>query len=310
MADGTLFGRTAIDLFAGLGGWTEGATQAGARVVWAANHWQAAVDWHAANHPGTVHACQDLHQTDWRTVPAHDILLSSPACQGHTPARGKERPHHDATRSTAWAVVSCAEFHRPAVVVVENVPEFRRWALYPSWCDAMARLGYQLAEHVIDAADLGVPQNRIRLYIVATRGAPPRRLDLPRVAHVPASLCIEWDAHPWTEINRPYRAPATLARIARGRASLGPRFLAPYYGSGSGETGRSLDRPLGTVTTLDRWALIDGDRMRMLQPTELRAAMGFPTSYRLPADRRTAIHLLGNAVCPPVARAIAGALVG
>jgi DNA (cytosine-5)-methyltransferase 1 len=95
-----------VDLFAGLGGFSTGATQAGARVVWAANHWRAAVDLHAANHPGTEHACQDLHQTDWSTVPAHDILLASPACQGHSHARGKERPHHDAQRSTAWAVVS------------------------------------------------------------------------------------------------------------------------------------------------------------------------------------------------------------
>ena len=59
----------AIDLFAGAGGFSTGAQMAGCRVVWAANHWQAAVDVHASNHPGTAHACQDLHQTDWRTVP-------------------------------------------------------------------------------------------------------------------------------------------------------------------------------------------------------------------------------------------------
>lgn len=41
--------------------------------------------------------------------------------------------------------------------------------------------------------------------------------------------------------------------------------------------------------------------MRMLSVDEYRAAMGFPTGYRLPPDKRTAVHLLGNAVCPPVA---------
>lgn len=313
MADGSIFGRlggpVVVDLFAGLGGWTEGATQAGAHVAWAANHWQAAVDWHRANHPATVHACQDLHQAVWHDVPWHDILLASPSCQGSTPARGKEQPRHDTARSTAWAVVSCAEVLRPPVVVVENVVGLRDWTLYPSWCDAMQRLGYHLEEHVIDAADLGVPQHRVRLFIVASLSGP-RRLELPRVAHVPASAVIEWDGYPWSVIDRPGRAEATLARIARGREEQGRTFLAPYYGSGSGETGRSLDRPLGTVTTLDRWALVDGDRMRMLQPSELRAAMGFPATYRLPTNRRLAIHLLGNAVCPPVARAIVRALVG
>lgn len=70
---------TAVDLFAGLGGFSEGARLAGVRVAWAANHWQAAVDTHARNHLETAHSCQDLHQADWTRVPAHDVLLASPA---------------------------------------------------------------------------------------------------------------------------------------------------------------------------------------------------------------------------------------
>jgi DNA (cytosine-5)-methyltransferase 1 len=78
----------------------------------------------------------------------------------------------------------------------------------------------------------------------------------------------------------------------------------PYYSSGSGRTGRSLDRPLGTVTCKDRWAVVDGRRMRMMQPPELRSAMGFDADYQLCGTRRDQIRLLGNAVCPPVAEYI------
>ena len=97
----------AIDLFAGAGGFSTGATLAGCNVVWAANHWQSAVEIHAANHPGAQHVCQDLHQANWAAVPADDILLASPCCQGHSKARGKAsgNPQHDTSRSTAWAVV-------------------------------------------------------------------------------------------------------------------------------------------------------------------------------------------------------------
>ena len=91
----------AVDLFAGAGGSSIGAEAAGARVVLAANHWRAAIDTHKANHPHTEHWLQDLQQADFREAPAHDLLLASPACQGHSPARGKERPHHDAQRATA-----------------------------------------------------------------------------------------------------------------------------------------------------------------------------------------------------------------
>lgn len=124
----------AADLFAGLGGFTLGAELAGCRVAWAANHWPAAVDAHRDNHPLTIHACQDLQQADWTQVQGHDLLLATPACQGHSPARGKDRPHHDAQRATAWAVVTCAEVHRPSGVLVVNVPEFASlWRAYPAW---------------------------------------------------------------------------------------------------------------------------------------------------------------------------------
>lgn len=43
-------------------GFSTGATMAGVQVVWAANHWPAAVQVHANNHPATQHACQDLQQ--------------------------------------------------------------------------------------------------------------------------------------------------------------------------------------------------------------------------------------------------------
>lgn len=298
----------AADLFAGAGGFSTGAKQAGCTVVWAANHWQAAVDVHAANHPETAHACQDLHQADWRDVPAHDLLLASPACQGHTPARGKEKPHHDAQRSTAWAVVSALEFHRPAAGVAENVPEFLKWALFPAWRQAVEALGYALALHVIDSADHGVPQHRRRLFIVCTRSKNPLQLRFEPHAHVGANRFINFESGKWADINRPGRSAATLARVAAGRARFGERFLMPYYGSGSGLTGRCLSRPLGTVTTVDRWAVVNGSRMRMLTAAENRDAMGFPSTYKLPEQHRQAVHMLGNAVCPPVARDVIAAI--
>lgn len=299
----------AVDLFAGAGGFSTGARMAGVGVVWAANHWPAAVAIHEQNHPGAVHACQDLQQTDWLDVPAHDILLASPCCQGHSKARGKTNgnPQHDASRSTAWAVVSAAEYHRPEFVIVENVPEFREWALYPAWAGAMAALGYALAPMIVDAADHGVPQHRERLFIVASRGKYPVDLVLPKRAHVSASSFIDFGAGNWQPIEKPGRAVATLRRVATGRAQHGARFISSYYGNSTG--GRSIHRPIGTITTRDRHAIVDGDRMRMLSAQECRAAMGFPDDYKLPQQHRLAVHLLGNAVCPPAARDVITAVL-
>lgn len=286
----------AVDLFAGVGGFGVAAEQAGIRVVWAANHWRAACHAYAANH-GITPECQDLRQANFVELPRHDILLASPCCQGHSKGRGKDQPHHDAARATAWAVVDCMEANREALGVIENVPEFLDWVLYPAWKAALEALGYSVSPHIVDAADHGVAQNRVRVFVILTRSRSPLVLDLPKRAPVSAGSIIDWQAEGWHPTRR--KCAATRRRVAAGRARFGERFVCPYYGNGSGLTGRSLDRPIGTLTTRDRWLVVDGRLSRILNVEECRAFMGFPAGYRLPADRKLAKHLLGNAVCPP-----------
>ncbi|OYD24711.1 DNA cytosine methyltransferase [Oceanimonas baumannii] len=298
----------AIDLFAGFGGFSTGAKMAGVPVVWAANHWPDAVHWHSVNHPETQHACQDLQQANWAQVPAHDLLLASPCCQGHSKARGKTsgNPEHDASRSTAWAVVSAAEYHKPDFALIENVPEFMQWQLYTAWEAAMNALGYSLAPHIVDAADLGVPQNRVRLFLVASRSKSPLKLNLPKLDHVAASSFIDWEGGRWSAINKPGRAAATLERIANGRKQYGDRFVMSYYGNT--KSGRCPGRPIGTITTRDRWAVIDGGCMRMLSADENLAAMSFPDWIQRPKNHRLTVHMAGNAVAPLAAMHLINAI--
>jgi DNA (cytosine-5)-methyltransferase 1 len=163
-----------------------------------------------------------------------------------------------------------------------------------------------VAPHIVDCADLGVPQHRERVFVAITRSKHPIDLRLPTVEHVPAASIIDFDAGRWSPIERPGRAAATLARIANGRRQHGDRFLRAFYGAPKG--GRGLERPIGTITTRDRWAVIDGDRMRMVSVEEARRAMAFRASYQLPANGREAMHMLGNAVPPLAAQRVIEAL--
>ena len=290
----------AIDLVAGAGGVTEGATQAGVHVVWAANHWALAVETHALNHPATEHACQDLRQADWTALPAYDLLLASPACQGHSQASQPRRRHyHDALRATAWAVIDCAEVTRPKAVLVENVVDFRRWQLFPLWRAALGALGYHVDDLVLDASRFGVPQRRRRLFVVASRHR--LRLDLDERPELAFGDFLEQDGAGWRPVV--HASVGVQRRIAKGRRNCGARFLTQHV---TGHPGVPLCESIRTITTKDQWALVDGDHYRPLTVRETARAMGFRDSYRWPerATRRDRITGYGNAVAPPVATAL------
>lgn len=306
----------AVDLFAGGGGFTEAAELADLRVAWAANHCPVAVRWHTANHPSVAHSCQDLQQADFRTIPRHGVLLASPACQGHSQAasavgvgnRGST-PAHDAARATAWAVLTCAEVHRPDLVIVENVLRLRAWILWPAWCAAWDALGYHRRELVLDAADFGTPQNRVRLFVVLSRSSTLDSLhnvvDRNRTPTLPASSVVDVDGGDgWHLVTDKPAGVQARVRKARRRLPRGP-FLTQHV---TGHPGRELDRPIGTITTKHQWAIVRptrrGDEVRMLNAREHACGQGFRRSYRLPDETTHAVRLVGNAVPPELGRVV------
>ena len=294
----------AIDLFAGLGGMSEGARLAGVDVVWAANHWDVAVRAHQMNHPAAQHVCQDLRQADWTRLPRFDLLLAAPACQGNsTASQPRRRAHHDALRATAWAVVDCADVTEPRALVVENVLSLRRWRLYPLWCAALERLGYRLTDIEVTATDYGVPQRRTRLFVVGTRKGFFRLRS--RVTSEPAfGPCVENDVGGWSSVAS--TPPGARERMVGAVRRHGPRVLVQHV---TGHRGVPLYEPIRTITGQRQWVLVEGDRFRYLTPRELARGQGFPDTYRLDGlSFSDAVLAIGNAVVPPVGAAVVRAV--
>lgn len=88
-------------------------------------------------------------------------------------------------------------------------------------------------------------------------------------------------------------------------------FLIKYYSCG--ENAVSIGEPMHTITSKARFGLvtIHGQDyqivdigLRMLTPRELARAQGFPDSYLFPLVQSSAVRLIGNSVCPPVAEAL------
>jgi DNA (cytosine-5)-methyltransferase 1 len=98
-------------------------------------------------------------------------------------------------------------------------------------------------------------------------------------------------------VARPVSQPS-MTIATDGAISLLEPFLVAFYGSGVNV--ESIREPLRTVTTKDRFGLVQPARLdigfRMLRPHELSAAMGFPEGYRFAGTRTDAVKQIGNAV--------------
>lgn len=307
-----------VDLFSGAGGFSAGAEESGnAKIVFGVNHWPVAIQTHSANHPHAKHACATLRDTHPSECERIRLLLASPPCPGHS--RGNVRPTTESARSDAWDTMRWIEFHRPIECVFENVPEYRHWGplngngrpiaslrgkFFDAWLMAIRSAGYRVDWQILNAANFGAPTARERIFVRARLGT--RDPVWPEPTHKREDwLTVRGvlEDVPGKSIpgrSRPL-AEATMQQIEQGRRDFGGKFLVQYYGS-SGAT--SIDRPLPTITTRDRFGLVDADTYRMLTNRELAAAQGFRPEYVFCGTKKDVTCQIGNSVSPPVAKAI------
>lgn len=116
---------------------------------------------------------------------------------------------------------------------------------------------------------------------------------------------------------QPADEPLTTVSCSGAHHAEVQAFLVKYFSTGAA---KSVNEPLDTVTTKDRFALVTvhGEeyiiadiKMRMLQPRELFNAQGFPHDYIIdhdadghPYPKSKQVARCGNAVTPPVPAAL------
>ncbi|RYD85958.1 MAG: DNA cytosine methyltransferase [Verrucomicrobiaceae bacterium] len=311
-------GLRTIDLFCGGGGSSWGARAAGANIVCGVDAWEFATTIYNENFgPGKAKHLTLSSKTkvsDLGDLGKVDLLLASPECTNHTCARGN-RPKEAGSRETANYVLRFAEQLDPRWIVVENVVHMKKWDGYEPFIAGLKALNYNVRTETLNAADFGVPQTRRRLFVICDRNEEPTAVKRPRGKRKTVKSILDpegtWESRP---LYKDGRAEATIERAERAIDALGKResFLVVYYGSDGAGGWQSLDRPLRTMTTLDRFGLVTWDgktpMLRMLQVSELTRAMGFSNTYKLVGDRRSRIKVLGNGVAPPVMEHVVSSL--
>lgn len=173
-ADGTL---RAVDLFCGAGGASLGLLESDFSVT-GLDTSEHAIATHEHNLAGDAieHDVSDIRPD---LVPADvDLVHASWPCKGHSVA-GKMDPD-DERNELVWDALDWVEELEPDAVTLENVPQAMDSTFSQALRARFDELGYTVTWDVLDAADYGVPQNRERLIVVATREGSP---SLPSPTH-------------------------------------------------------------------------------------------------------------------------------
>lgn len=308
-----------VDLFCGAGGWTTGLKQAGLRHVVGVEHDPSFAATYAANHRHVL--CRDVAAVTKADLESFlkgrqlHLLAASPPCTSFS-TQGMRKAGDARDLLYRQAIRIAKELSVP-YVVLENVTGVlsKRAGGTKSFAAKIlqdfARAGYDMQVHLVSAADHGVPQRRRRAIFLGAR----RPLAVPQL---PPPL-RGYDASVGRFLLPDARVPERYfltAHLAKQFADRTKRARA----RGSGWTLQVVDprQPAFTLTS-HYWAnsgyyglvrVTSHKGYRMMTPSECAAIMGFPARYKWgTADESKVYKMLGNAVCPPLAKRIGQAVV-
>lgn len=249
----------AIDLFAGAGGLSLGLKMAGWDVRVAVEYDATAVETHRKNMPEVLHVCDDVRDIDFTTYAgAIDLVAGGPPCQPFS-VSGKQMGHLD-VRDMVPEFIRAVREIKPRAFLLENVNGLTLTRFRPYLDERLhdlEALGYDVHWKVLNAADYGVPQKRLRLFIVGLPHGTP--FSFPSPTHGPhTSKKYQTVRQALANVphDEPNRAKVVLAKNPILRKS-------PYAGMLLNGKGRPLNMDAPSLTIP---ATAGGNRTHILDP--------------------------------------------
>jgi DNA (cytosine-5)-methyltransferase 1 len=335
----------AVDVFCGAGGLAYGLRTAGIRVVAGIDLDPSCEVPFTANNPGSQFICADV-----RSITGKDLAKRYPAgalrllagCAPCTPFSSHRRGA-DTSGDDEWTLVG--EFTRlvkelrPELVTMENVTRVRSKPVFKRMLRVLAREGYSIDVKPVYCPRFGVPQQRRRLVLLASRIGP---VAVPKGTRTPDRFRTVRDAiGSLPRVDPGATGPGDRLHMARGVTKVNLERLkasrpggtwhdwpvelrSPCHTRASGATFRNVyarmewDVPAPTITTLafnfGTGRFGHPEQHRAITLREAAILQGFPRRYRFvrrdePVYLTTIGRLVGNAVPPPLGRAIGRALL-
>jgi DNA (cytosine-5)-methyltransferase 1 len=338
-----------VDLFSGCGGLSIGLAEAARGLnrsfepLLAVDVDAVAAQTYAANFPSATTVCRDvddmlpgqvgarLSSAERQLASRHadvDVLVGGPPCQGHSDFNNRTR-HVDDKNELYRTMVRAAEVLSPQHILIENVPGAvnDRRAVVPRTADALADLGYHVSVGVIDLSEIGVPQRRRRLVLMASLTHSVTSAEVVE-RHRRRQRDVAWAFQDLERLHESGRlvdetarsAPATRRRIdylfENGEFDL-PDSQRPACHADGGHSYKAIygrlgwDRPSQTITTgfysMCMGRYVHPSRRRTITAHEAARLQYIPDWFSFDTvNQRTALaRMIGNAVPSRLSYAVA-----
>lgn len=317
-----------ISLFSGAGGLDLGFKQAGFSIAVAIDAADAAIQTHKKNFPRTLAKVGDLIKLQpagvveivkERLSPGQRIaVIGGPPCQGFSRANTAALPNDPRNKLPSLylkIVQALQEPYEVEFIVFENVLGIRdkkHIAVFNALKAGISRLGLDVAEQELCAADFGVPQNRRRVILAGLRHGqgygefkPRKRLGPKTVREVIGDL--------GAPVYFKHGLDPKGFAVHRNHWTMqprSPRFENPDANAGDGRSFKRLqwDEASPTIAFGHREIHVHPDGHRRLSLYEALLLQGFPHDFELEGNLSEQVEQVSNAVPPPLARSVANAV--
>jgi DNA (cytosine-5)-methyltransferase 1 len=322
---------TCIDLFAGAGGLSLGLKMAGWKTLLASDFDPHACATYRRNFEGVEVLEGDVRAADWTSLRGKvDLVTGGPPCQPFSVA-GNQRAHQD-ERDMLPEFVRAVREIRPNLFLMENVAGLtssRHLPYFEKKLGELEKLGYELHFQVLNAADYGVAQDRLRVIVLGgLKGKPAFPAKTHGIGRHP--FIGAGDVLLGAPVDEPNRAIVTYAKNPVLRPS-------PWAGMLVNGGGRPIDfeKPSQTIPASaggNRTHIIDQhgilfdyhahlqsggaprsglvQRVRRLTVRESARIQSFPDHFEFVGQRSAKYRQVGNAVPPLLGKAVGEALLG
>tara|TARA_Y100000816_G_scaffold18088_1_gene11835 strand:+ start:198 stop:1262 length:1065 start_codon:yes stop_codon:yes gene_type:complete len=158
-----------IDLFCGLGGFRLGFEKNGFECVFSSDFDKNIQDTYEKNF--NERPFGDITKVNPSEIPDFEVLTAGFPCQPFS-ISGKKRGFEDTRGTLFFDVCRIIKEKHPKVVLLENVKHFihhDKKRTMSTVLSSLENLGYNISFKILNLKDFGLPQNRERIFIVASK---------------------------------------------------------------------------------------------------------------------------------------------